>query len=147
MSNGRELSGKTLGLVGYGGIGRLTGRLGRALGMRTIGFDPQVPAAATLWAEEDTTPRTFAEVVAEADVLTLHVPLTHATRHLIDAGAACDDEARRDPDQHARAAASSTKPPSRRRCAPTGSAARRSTCSTTSRSAPDRRWRAARGSC
>ena len=85
LSSGRELSGKTLGLVGYGGIGRLTGRLGRALGMRTIGFDPQVPAAATLWAEEDTTPRTFAEVVAEADVLTLHVPLTHATRHLIDA--------------------------------------------------------------
>jgi (S)-sulfolactate dehydrogenase len=86
LSNGRELAGKTLGLVGYGGIGRLTGRLGRALGMRTIGFDPQVPAAAALWREDETVPRTFADVVAEADVVTLHVPLTPATRNLIDAG-------------------------------------------------------------
>lgn len=86
LSNGRELAGKTLGLIGYGGIGRLTGRLGRALGMRTIGFDPQVPAAAALWREDDTVPRTFAEVVAEADVVTLHVPLTPATHNLIDAG-------------------------------------------------------------
>jgi (S)-sulfolactate dehydrogenase len=86
LSNGRELAGKTLGLVGYGGIGRLTGRLGRALGMRTIGFDPLVPAAAPSWREDDTAPRTFGEVVAEADVVTLHVPLTPATRNLIDTG-------------------------------------------------------------
>jgi len=85
LSSGREVAGKKLGLVGYGGIGRLAGRLGRALGMHTIGFDPQVPAGAALWGEDDTTARTFAEVVAEADVLTLHVPLTPATRHLIDA--------------------------------------------------------------
>src|SRR4051812_8229726 len=86
LSNGRELAGKTLGLVGYGGIGRLTGRLGRALGMRTIGFDPLVPVGAALWGEDDTAPRTFADVVAEADVVTLHVPLTPATRNLMDAG-------------------------------------------------------------
>ena len=85
LSSGREVSGKTLGIIGYGGIGRLTGRLGRALGMRTIGFDPQVPATAPLWRDDDTTPRNFADVVADADVLTLHVPLTAATRHLIDA--------------------------------------------------------------
>jgi (S)-sulfolactate dehydrogenase len=84
LSNGRELNGKTLGLVGYGGIGRLTGRLGRALGMRTIGFDPQVPATASVWREDETESRTFAEVIAEADVVTLHVPLTPATRNLID---------------------------------------------------------------
>jgi (S)-sulfolactate dehydrogenase len=86
LSGGRELNGKMLGLVGFGGIGRLTGRLGRALGMRTIGFDPQVPAASPLWREDDTVPKTFADVVAEADVVTLHVPLTPATRNLIDAG-------------------------------------------------------------
>ena len=85
LSTGRELSGKTLGLVGYGGIGRLTGKLGRALGMRAIGFDPLVPAASPLWRDDDTAPRTFAEVVAEADVLTLHVPLAPATRNLLDA--------------------------------------------------------------
>ena len=85
LSNGRELSGKTLGLVGYGGIGRLTGRLGRALGMRTIGFDPQLPATNPVWRDDNTTPLAFAEVVAQADVVTLHVPLTPATRNLIDA--------------------------------------------------------------
>jgi (S)-sulfolactate dehydrogenase len=38
LSNGCELGGKTLGIVGFGGIGRLAGRLGRALGMRVIGL-------------------------------------------------------------------------------------------------------------
>jgi (S)-sulfolactate dehydrogenase len=85
LSNGRELAGKTLGLVGYGGIGRIAGRLARALGMRTIGFDPQVPATSPVWSDDDTSPRTFAEVVSEADVVSLHVPLTPATRNLMDA--------------------------------------------------------------
>ena len=85
LSNGRELAGKTLGLVGYGGIGRIVGRLARALGMRTIGFDPQVPATSPVWSDDDTSPRTFAEVVSEADVVSLHVPLTSATRNLMDA--------------------------------------------------------------
>ena len=85
LSNGRELGGKTLGLIGFGGIGRLTGRLGRGLGMRAMGFDPQLPPASPVWTEEATSPRAFAEVVAEADVLSLHVPLTAATRNLMDA--------------------------------------------------------------
>jgi (S)-sulfolactate dehydrogenase len=86
LSNGRELAGKTLGLVGFGGIGRLTGRLARALGMRTVGFDPQVPPASAIWTDDATTPRAFAAVVAESDVVSLHVPLTSATRNLMDAG-------------------------------------------------------------
>jgi (S)-sulfolactate dehydrogenase len=86
LSGGRELAGKTLGLVGYGGVGRLTARLARALGMRTMGFDPHIPATSSIWRDDDTLPRTFAEVVAQADVLSLHVPLTPATRNLIDAG-------------------------------------------------------------
>ena len=49
LSAGRELSGKTLGIVGFGGIGRLVARLGRALGMRVVGSDPQVPASAAAW--------------------------------------------------------------------------------------------------
>jgi len=85
LSNGRELAGKTLGLVGFGGIGRLAGRLARALGMRTIGFDPNLPADAPLWAAEATARRPFAELVADSDVVSLHVPLTAATRGLIDA--------------------------------------------------------------
>ena len=53
--------------------------------MRTIGFDPQVPATSPVWSDDDTSPRTFAEVVSEADVVSLHVPLTPATRNLMDA--------------------------------------------------------------
>jgi glyoxylate reductase len=66
---GEELDGKTLGIVGAGRIGRETGRLGAALGMRvvTVGRnDPLVP------------------LLEAADVVSLHVPLTPATRHLID---------------------------------------------------------------
>ena len=85
LSNGRELAGKTLGVVGFGGIGRLAGRLGRTLGMRVIGFDPQVAPYARVWSDEATTAYGLDALLAEADVVTLHVPLTDATRHLIDA--------------------------------------------------------------
>jgi (S)-sulfolactate dehydrogenase len=85
LSEGREMAGKTLGLVGFGGIGRLTGRLGRALGMRAMGFDAQVLPADPSWAEAGVEPRTLDAVLAAADVLTLHVPLAPATRSLIDA--------------------------------------------------------------
>ena len=85
LSLGREIAGKTLGIVGYGGIGRESARLGRALGMRVIGFDPQVPATSPLWKQEGTAPRNFAELLTEADVVTLHVPLSPATRNLLDA--------------------------------------------------------------
>ena len=85
LSNGRELAGKTLGIVGFGSIGRLTGRMARALGMRVIGYDANLPASAPPWADEATRARTFDEVLAEADVVSLHVPLTHETRNLIGA--------------------------------------------------------------
>jgi (S)-sulfolactate dehydrogenase len=84
LSNGREIAGKVLGVVGFGGIGRLTARLGQALGMRVIGFDPQLPAASPVWAASHTTARELADVLREADVVSLHVPLTVGTRGLID---------------------------------------------------------------
>jgi (S)-sulfolactate dehydrogenase len=86
LSQGRELAGKTLGVVGFGGIGRLTAQRARALGMDVIAFDAQIPADAAIWAEEHTLPRQFDAVLREADVVTLHVPLTPQTRRLIDAG-------------------------------------------------------------
>jgi (S)-sulfolactate dehydrogenase len=85
LSQGREIAGKTLGIVGYGGIGRESARLGRALGMRVIAFDPQVPPTSPVWTEDGATPRSFADVLAEADIVTLHVPLSPATRNLLDA--------------------------------------------------------------
>ena len=85
LSEGREIAGKTLGLVGFGGIGRLTAKLARAIGMDVIGFDPQLPASSPVWAAHQATPRTLSEVLAESDVISLHVPLTQETRALIDA--------------------------------------------------------------
>src|SRR4029077_12996865 len=46
LANGRELTGKTLGIVGFGGIGRQTARLGNALDLRVIGFDAEIPGTA-----------------------------------------------------------------------------------------------------
>ena len=86
LANGRELAGKTLGLVGFGQIGQLTGRLARAMGVRVIGFDAMISAEHPMWAAERTMARKFDEVFREADVISIHVPLTPATRGLIDPG-------------------------------------------------------------
>jgi len=83
LSTGRELHGRTLGVVGFGSIGRATARLGRAVGMNAIGFDAHVPAAAPVWAEESTASRRFDDLLRESDVVSLHVPLTAATRGLV----------------------------------------------------------------
>ena len=85
LGNGRELAGKTLGVVGFGQIGQLSGRLARALGMKVIGFDAMIPAEHPMWLAERTMARKFDEVLREADVISIHVPLTPATRGLIDA--------------------------------------------------------------
>ena len=78
---GREIAGKALGLVGYGATARRTGALGRAMGMAVLAHDPY--AAAFDGAEAVPLP----ELLARADVVSLHVPLTDATRHLIDGAA------------------------------------------------------------
>ncbi|MBI3526067.1 MAG: 3-phosphoglycerate dehydrogenase, partial [Betaproteobacteria bacterium] len=51
LSEGHETAGRTLGLVGFGGIGQLTARLALALGMRVVAYDPLLPADAPAWAE------------------------------------------------------------------------------------------------
>ena len=84
LSNGREIAGKTLGVVGFGGIGRLAGKLARALGMDVVGFDAQIPADSPVWRAEQAKPLAFDELLRTADVVTLHVPLTPATRGLLD---------------------------------------------------------------
>ena len=85
LSDGREVAGKALGLVGFGGIGRLTARLAQGIGMGTLGFDPQLPASSPVWQAHRTSPRTLDELLAAADVVSLHVPLTAQTRGLFDA--------------------------------------------------------------
>lgn len=85
LSNGREIGGKTLGIVGIGGIGQLTARLAQGLGMRVVASDPMVAASSALWKETGVTCRTLDELLAESDVVSLHVPLTADTRNLINA--------------------------------------------------------------
>jgi (S)-sulfolactate dehydrogenase len=85
LSQGRELHGRTLGVIGFGGIGRLVARLAQALGMRVIGFDANLPSSSPIWSDEHATGTTLAEAIAEADVVTLHVPLTPDTRGMLDA--------------------------------------------------------------
>lgn len=85
LSEGRESAGKTLGIIGFGGIGRLVARLGQGIGMRVIAADPVIPADAPVWAESGVARREPDALLAEADAVTLHVPLTAETRHLLDA--------------------------------------------------------------
>jgi D-3-phosphoglycerate dehydrogenase len=77
-----EISGKTLGVVGLGHIGgEVARRAQAAFGMRVLGYDPIVPDERL--AELGVERRTLPELLSEADVVSLHVPLTSATRHLI----------------------------------------------------------------
>jgi (S)-sulfolactate dehydrogenase len=84
LSQGREIAGKTLGLVGFGTIGQLTARLARGLGMDAIASDPALPDDASIWAETGVRPLPLDELVAHSDVVSLHVPLLPGTRNLFD---------------------------------------------------------------
>ncbi|CAM2788038.1 (S)-sulfolactate dehydrogenase [Methylobacterium mesophilicum] len=85
---GREIAGKRLGLVGFGAIARETARRALALGMRVTAHDPFLPADDPAWRPDGgAVARVDLEaLVAGADVLSLHVPLTTETRGMIDAG-------------------------------------------------------------
>ncbi len=85
LGEGRETAGKTLGIVGFGGIGRLTAKLAQALGMRVIAADAMIPADSPVWRDNGVAPRELDALLAESDAVTLHIPLTTETRHLIDA--------------------------------------------------------------
>jgi D-3-phosphoglycerate dehydrogenase / 2-oxoglutarate reductase len=83
---GIELADKTLGVLGFGRIGRQVARRALGLGMRVIGYDPFVAPERfrELGAEHAATPEL---VLAAAEFLTLHLPLTDETRHFVDAAA------------------------------------------------------------
>lgn len=85
LSRGREVGGKSLGLVGFGNIGRVTARRAQALGMRVIAHDPQLAADDPVWSQAGVERRDLDQLVAESDVVSLHVPLTPETRGLFGA--------------------------------------------------------------
>lgn len=86
---GREIAGKRLGLVGFGAIAKETARRAVALGMSVCAHDPFVPANHSSWRQPWGAVEPFAldRLLAESDVISLHVPLTESTRNLIDAAA------------------------------------------------------------
>ncbi len=79
---GRELAGARLAVIGFGGIGRTVARLGAAFGMEVLVHtrrpDPEVLASVPARAVG------LAEAFEAADVVSLHLPLSDGTRHLID---------------------------------------------------------------
>lgn len=80
---GRELSGRIMGLVGFGSIAREVARRARALGMDVMAHDPFVADHDPAWSLAR--PHGLEPLLREADVISLHVPLTEATRNMIDA--------------------------------------------------------------
>lgn len=83
---GMEVMNKTLGLVGFGGIAREAARRATALGMSIAAFDPFVSADDAVW-QNAARHETLESLLADSDVVSLHVPLTDGTRGLINAKA------------------------------------------------------------
>src|SRR5512139_1794987 len=81
---GKELFDKTLGVIGFGRIGRVVAERARGLKLNVIAYDPHIPAEAIrrLGAE----PVTLGELLARSDCITVHTPITPETRDLINAG-------------------------------------------------------------
>ncbi|HUP00865.1 MAG TPA: phosphoglycerate dehydrogenase [Gemmatimonadota bacterium] len=81
---GVQLHGKTMGIVGLGRVGRLVAQRAQGFGMEVLAYDPYLSydVAAELRVELVD----LDGILAEADVVTLHVPLTEQTRGLLDAG-------------------------------------------------------------
>jgi (S)-sulfolactate dehydrogenase len=80
---GREISGKVMGLVGFGSIAKEVAKRAQALGMSVIAFDPFAPDEA--FTAAGVIRHGLEPLLREADVVSLHVPLTEATTNLIDA--------------------------------------------------------------
>jgi D-3-phosphoglycerate dehydrogenase len=75
-----DLDGATIGIIGYGRIGRRIGELAAAFGMRVLAHDPISPPPAEVDCPD------LGELAGASDVLTLHAPLTAATHHLVGPG-------------------------------------------------------------
>lgn len=80
---GRDIAGSVIGLIGFGAIGRETARLAEALGMEVTVHDPMA-APGAIEAAGHTRADRLDDLLAAADIISLHCPLTQATRHLID---------------------------------------------------------------
>ena len=76
--SGTELYGKTLGIVGIGRIGQELAKRALAFGMKVIAYD-----VIDVKTDLDVKQVSFEELIAQADIITLHVPFTEKTKHMI----------------------------------------------------------------
>jgi D-3-phosphoglycerate dehydrogenase len=83
---GFELPGRTLGVIGLGAIGVLVANAALALGMRVVGFDPQITVRRA-WQLSSSVEQAESvdALLAKSDFVTCHVPLVDATRNLVNA--------------------------------------------------------------
>ena len=83
---GYELPGRTLGVVGLGAIGVEVANAAHALGMRVMGFDPQITVQRA-WQLSSGVEQALSleDLFARSDMVSVHVPLLDATRHLVNA--------------------------------------------------------------
>ncbi len=81
---GHELAGKTLGVVGLGAIGGMVANAAISLGMNVLGYDPYITAKAA-WSLAPSVRQAsdYAEIFKSCDYITLHVPATPQTKHMI----------------------------------------------------------------
>lgn len=80
--SGTELKGKTLGILGFGQIGRRVGKLGTAFGMEVLAWDQILDE--NVFKEAGAKPVSKEWAIQQADILSLHLPLTPETRNIID---------------------------------------------------------------
>jgi D-3-phosphoglycerate dehydrogenase / 2-oxoglutarate reductase len=79
---GLSLEGKTLGLIGLGKVGRKVAATLKALGMTVAAYDPYVNE--DVFKQLGVTRQSFSEILVSADFISLHVPLTRETHHMIN---------------------------------------------------------------
>lgn len=82
LIRGGEILGRTIGIVGFGSIGQITGRLAHALGMRVVTYERE-PVDVKLDYPYRSLP--LDELLATSDVVSLHIPLTAESRGMFDA--------------------------------------------------------------
>lgn len=80
---GRELRGKTLGILGFGRIGRRVGELGRAFKMDVVAYDPYLKSED--FEKEHAKGMDIEELLKISDFVSIHIPLTPETKNLFDA--------------------------------------------------------------
>lgn len=85
LSQGREISGKVMGLVGFGGIGQYVARLAQGLGMTVQAYDPWIADTHDVWSQTGVQSVSLDQLLANGDVISIHVPLTQDTQGLFNA--------------------------------------------------------------